>query len=237
VSFALEADLCNVLSSRLLATLRLGEHAELLGSLQVGSVIPDLVVVRRELSVHRRLAPVSGLESWIVAEVRRNPGATLAVLADRLFTRVERAERAAVHLERAEVLRRRSDGGYVVRRGLFPAAAQVIAVEAKLHRWHDAIDQATSYRRFANRSFVALPRTTIERTPRISEACFARGLGLIEVWPKGMRVLRPANYHRPASAEWFWVVGQASDQRLATPQRPLRAPAATRAGGQASSGH
>jgi hypothetical protein len=139
-------------------------------------------------------------------------------------------------LERVEVLRRRPDGGYVVRRGWFPTAAQVIAVEAKLYRWREAIEQATTYRRFANRSFVALPRTTIARTPRISEACRARGLGLIEVWPTGVRVLRAADRHRPASPEWVWVVGQASaPPRSATQLTLAPEPAAMRVGDQASS--
>jgi hypothetical protein len=123
-----------------------------------------------------------------------------------------------------------------VRRGLFPNAAEVIAVEAKLHRWREAIEQATTYRRFANRSFVALPRATIEGSAQISEACRERGLGLIAVWSSGAKVVRPAVRHRPASAEWVWVVGQAADWK-ATRTRSAPVLGATPAGAPTSSAH
>ena len=223
--FALESDLCNVLSVRLLAALRLDGRAEMLGSIQVGTVVPDLVAVYRRSPSRSRY--VSGLESWIVAYLLRRPQASLQELAERLFIRAERAESALTRLQDATVVRRLASGGFVVRRGMFPATAHVIAIEAKLRRWREAVDQAATYRRFANRSFVALPQAMIERTSGIRDACRARGLGLIAVCSNGVHVVRPADRHRPVSWEWVWIVAQAGPKSRLTPS-PM--PVATLAG-------
>ena len=55
-------------------------------------------------------------------------------------------------------------GGLKFSKALLRSIGNVVAVEAKLLRWRDALAQAISYLRFANESYVALPKAVVELT-------------------------------------------------------------------------
>ena len=89
---------------------------------------------------------------------------------------------------------------------------EIVAVEAKLTRWREAIEQAHAYLAFANRAFVALPTSIIERESRITAACHAAELGLLAVSSEGVAVVSSGGFHEPRSGSWVWAAS-----RLAIP--------------------
>lgn len=206
-TFGLEADLCEVLSARMPALLKGQKRVALLEEVQVGVVVPDLVLVRSAQSA--AAASLSAFESWIVAELMAVSARRPETLAARLFAGHEKTVSALQRLERAGVVVRSSPRSYTLAKGWFPPGCEVIAVEAKLARWREAIQQAVTYLAFANRSYVALPAQTIERSVDVARACVASGVGLVAVSASHARILIKAPRRAMASPGWVWLVGRA----------------------------
>lgn len=222
-SFELESQLCDVLAAGLRDALGWSGEATMLSEVQVGSVIPDLVLVdpRR---VGSSVGSLTGFETWIVADLLRSRSRRVKTLSRRLFARPEATTRAVARLERVGFLARASEASFSLREDSFPRDAEVVAIEAKLRRWREAIDQATEYLLFANCSYVALPKETIDGSMGILPACRHRGLGVIAVAPAGIHVVRKAPRHQPRSAGWVSLVARAlrDDAVTASTRSPAR---------------
>jgi len=63
--------------------------------------------------------------------------------------------------------------------GKWPGAARIIALEAKLARWRDALKQARAYRRFADQSYVVLPERAMAAALEAKEEFRCAGVGLL----------------------------------------------------------
>lgn len=97
----------------------------------------------------------------------------------------------------------------------FPLQKRIVAVELKLSRIDDVMQQAIANKQLTNRSYIALPSSVAKRvikTDRYSERLTAQGLGLLAVWKtKCEELLKPSsrdNYVRVAvqtkCVERFW---------------------------------
>lgn len=223
-SFRLESDLCSVLIDAVENAAALGEPGTLLRELRVGTVIPDLVLVRAMTQAGRGF---SSFESWVIAALLRSRRLTVETLARRLYARPVNAKRALHALLRRQIVRRLSGDTYELLPDWFPVDPEVVAVEAKLTRWREAVEQASAYLRFSDRSYVAVPPETVRSAADLLPACCARGLGLLTVEPNGVTVLRRAPRHRIRSAEWVWVLGRAFAHQGATGSNHAQARCAT----------
>ncbi len=166
--------------------LTLGVHKEV----TVGSNIADLVLVarphRRRLAFNR---PLSTTESVLLAFLRLSGPAPVDVVerllgvgSGRLHTHAALRwllRRRAIRLRGREVL---VDKAWT--RGMY-----VVAVEAKLSRWRDALAQAATYQRYADRVFVALPERFAGNAFRHADEFRAAGVGLLRVNHRQVRTL------------------------------------------------
>ncbi len=75
----------------------------------------------------------------------------------------------------------RGDGGRVALGGRWFRSAALVAIEAKLLRWLDALEQAIEYRRFADRVYVALPADCVRAALKSRARFEAAGVGLLGV--------------------------------------------------------
>jgi hypothetical protein len=205
--FALESQLCEVLAASISEVLRFRRPAAVLEEIQVGMVIPDLVIVDPGAG---RWGPVTltSFESWIVADLLRARSRRVETLSRRLFARPDRTSRAVERLERVGLLNRGMRSSFSLVDN-FPRDAEVVAVEAKLRRWREAVDQATDYLRFANRAYVALPQETVASTRGLLPLCRSRRVGVIAVSGSTAEIVRVAPLHEPKSPGWVWLVARA----------------------------
>lgn len=120
-------------------------------------------------------------ESVVLAFIRRNGATRVDLLERRCGSR--RGELRQTAFERLQ------DWGMIVRRrgGVIALPHQktqsylLLAVEAKLIRWRQALSQALLYRRYADESYVALPRPVAAQAfEHVSEFREA-GVGLISI--------------------------------------------------------
>lgn len=225
--FPLESHLLGRLERSALAkVLRSRGTAEWLAfrHLQVGMTIPDLVLVRKprvkppSRSIRPSRSRLTVFDSWALAELLRYGPQRLDTLAGRLHARAERVLGSLGRLERLDLILTPTRGVYRAARMRSLLSAEVVAVEAKLQRWGEALDQAVSYLSFANRSFIALPEPLASGRETVREACSQAGIGLLAVGVGAPRLVVPARRHEPRSGDWVWLLSKT----LGVPRRVSR---------------
>lgn len=170
----------------------LADHASLLGAegvevrvrreMPMGSVIPDLVLVSFDRVPARSILRLrwSYSHAFVVAELRRVALLRRETLAARMFDRQERVNRFLDELIDAGALEAVSDRSVRLSPELRSLRARVVAVEAKLSRWTEALEQAVSYRRFSDRSYVAMDAGRVDaECSDLSNAFRRAGIGLL----------------------------------------------------------
>jgi hypothetical protein len=162
--------------------------------LVVGSSIADLVLFSNAAAVPFN-EPLSVKESVVLAAVRQRGITTMTDVA-----RISGDPKAAVarRLASKGFFKIVNDRITAVRR--WWTRCSVVAIEAKLSRWRDALDQACAYRAYADASYVALPEASFERALGAEDAFLSAGVGLLSVSTTGVRILVRA--HRPERYDW-----------------------------------
>lgn len=157
----------------------------------VGDSIADVVVllggVQPDVPVTK---PLSVGESVILSMLRRDGATTTDELTRRCGLN-GKAKRILNRLDRLGLVRCSATGRVAAERSWLNTT-KIVAVEAKLLRWRDALAQATSYRRYADESYVALPEAFAQPARQGSEFFRAAGVGLVVVSEHGARRVIPA---------------------------------------------
>ena len=127
------------------------------------------------------------------------------ILPHTLARRVGRSISHVKSLVRSELcetgLVEQVEGGFVRGRELLSPIEEVVSVEAKLHRWRDALAQAKRYQHFSTRVFVALPMSTVANADR---GLFRRhNIGLLGVGEDGVTLIMKPQHIRPRSPYMF----------------------------------
>lgn len=209
MQFQYESDLCAVLSGELDRKLaKPGQLLHMLAEVQVGKVIPDLLAVRLNGGAPN-MGKVTGFESWVIAELMRGRALHAETISRRLYARANKVDSALARLEYTGVVQRTPTGACTLTGGNFPHGAAVIAVEAKLIRWKDAIEQAKTYLNFANQAYIALPQDSFNAASLpIREGCARASLGLIVVTREKTDIIVDAPHHTTRTPGWVWAVGK-----------------------------
>ncbi len=87
--------------------------------------------------------------------------------------------------------------GWIVRERARLGTASLIAVEAKLTRWQDAVAQAARYLAFADRAVTVLDGNQVAPHAALIETVRAAGVGLVLQYRHVLREIVPAPQHAP----------------------------------------
>lgn len=210
--FACEHDLCAVLAHHadgllLAANERRRMHA--LKQRPVGPVIPDLIYIRLDEAIEAPLVrELTAMEASIVATLLCGRPLRAETIARRLYTRVDRLAPRLRALERWGFLASVGSRAYALRVPVEPGAVRVVAIEAKLSRWREAIDQAVVYLRFANESYVALPEAIVEDNNTLASTAAAARIGIISVGQDSASLALRAPRSVRRSADWVWLLSR-----------------------------
>ncbi len=211
--FRREADLCERLAEALVSGVLTTPGARrtiVLPELNVESVVPDFLAVALGRGPSLSGSFLSGVRTFdcaVLAELLPR-GRRLEGLSAQLWSRDATVEESLGRLVKGGVVRKRSSGGFALSKDAFQDA-HVIAIEAKLTRWTEAVAQARTYTSFADQAYVALPeRVAVGREP-LARECRRSGLGLIAVGRRDVCVLLRARTRAPKSRGWVWIVAKA----------------------------
>lgn len=159
----------------------------------VGRSVADVILAGPSgKASFRRTGPLTASESAIMAALRRSGPTRIDLLeaAVGVGPRTLRGESLA-RLVGGGAIRRRV-GGVISVGPSWSGAVRIVAIEAKLVRWKQALLQASEYRRYADEAYVALPEATSASAIR-HRAEFERiGVGLIIVNGSARVVVRAA---------------------------------------------
>jgi hypothetical protein len=207
--FRMERDLVTALRERSSAVLQRANVGrathQVFREQQVGMCIPDLLIVRSNPAEDRTPLRLSYFDCALIATALKSGSVTVADLAASTYSAPEQIGKRVLRLVKLGLMSKRSDllsePANVVPRG-----AQVVAVEAKMTRWRDALAQARDYLRFANEAYIAMPAGVIGRNAGALAACADAGVGVIAVDEVDAHVVLRAEGHRQCSAEWVRIV-------------------------------
>jgi hypothetical protein len=153
---------------------------------------------RREIVVGRSIADVVGsklpgkewlkppdvltiAESVVVSLLRRSGPTRIDILEQLCGLRPSGLRRGALRRLQEWGIIRRQLGGRISLSSSWPGPVEIIAVEAKLSKWKKALEQAASYLRFADESYVALAQSLARKAIEARAAFKAAGVGLLVV--------------------------------------------------------
>ena len=148
----------------------------------MGSSIADLVLLIGPPDLPcPALSTVSVAESVILAALRQWGPTRIDLLEVRCgFERHGLRQGALKRLTKSGTLLRER-GGRVTLAPEYVQGAKIVAIEAKLTKWRDALDQAVLYRRYADQAFVLLPAQNAGAAMRARADFENAGVGLLVV--------------------------------------------------------
>jgi hypothetical protein len=211
-SFKLEREIVAVLSvesQALLAPSNADQICDVVTEMPVGSGnvrIPDVLLIYTDSRGPERSAPtpLSYYDAEIISRLARS-SASLTDLAAEFFANQDELSGRLRRLEGRGLIRRSFDTALYQTTALFPRNIRIVAIEAKLKRWRDAIRQASRYVEFANEAFIAMPSGVAMRS-QVVEACAEAGVGVLAVDQTMVTVVLQPESVTPCSGEWVRVV-------------------------------
>lgn len=179
---------------------------------------PDRIAHRTERSQRQPLGSAEAIRVYAALPDAANTdrGVSAETLRSRMgpYFDVEKVDKILHRLVSTNHAIRKPTGTYQKVNGWAPLHTRLVAVELKLSRWADALNQACTHRAFALESFVGLPKDAAERAARGSFALQLRlsGVGLLGVTSSSCEILiepRTIKKHRDDSltlwaTECFW---------------------------------
>jgi hypothetical protein len=165
---------------RILEALRLVQkQCKIAHELTVGYSIADIVILRANITrPFWPEGPLSVAESAILSSLRRLGTANVDAIAREVFMRAEPVRRLLLGRLSSWYLVQNYDGEFKTAKA-WVSQSEIIAIEAKLTRWRDAIAQAAAYRRYADRTFVLLPMQNAVIAAQHKAAFAEAGVGLL----------------------------------------------------------
>ncbi len=151
----------------------------------MGDRVPDFVCISFENVIDEDVLPKNCTyrHAAVLATLRQRHRTRPVQLAKQLYTDVERLEPLLKDLIASGAVVENSTGSLSLSSFWSGLRAEVIAVEAKLTRWKDALIQAMSHKRYADMAVVAMDAATIPRKASSIQAFADQGIGLCAISP------------------------------------------------------
>ncbi len=151
----------------------------------MGDRIPDFVCISFKNLSDEDVLPKNCTyrHAAVLATLRQRRRTQPAALAKRLYTDVDRLQPLLKDLIASGAVVENPTGSLSLSVLWAELRAEVIAVEAKLTRWKDALIQAISHKRYADAAVVAMDAATTPRKASSIQAFADQGVGLCAISP------------------------------------------------------
>lgn len=217
--FRREADLRDALADSAFAVASAGEVCFVRTEVLVGGCVPDLVVVCVNAAPTKDLWPARWTlrHAFMVHHLRQRRHLSLETLAGRFYESPERVRPGLMELVRSGTVVEGADGRFSLRHELATLSAEVIAIEAKLIRWKEALAQAEAYSDFADRCIVAMDPGGVPRRKESKELFAHSGVGLISFDGLEKKTIVRSKLRRTSSPEREYILARALGRTTQTP--------------------
>jgi hypothetical protein len=179
--FRFECDMLNPLIKSLPAVFRArsGQRLKVLREPTIGSVIPDILVGIWSGDLPR-WSNLNSVSRHVLAWLSTQKVASGEQQLREVLLISEHAAVAAMSaLKRVGAIAKKESGEVELRPEFDVShAVKLIAIEVKLRRWREALDQAITYREFADEAYVVLDGNQVRFDADIRAAFASNGIGL-----------------------------------------------------------
>jgi len=216
--FRLESEMLNPLVDCLPTVFQLhtGERAKVLVEPTIGSVIPDVIFATWSGELPR-CDTLNSVSRHVLAWLTSQKIASGEVqLCEELFLSQQAAAAAVSSLKRIGAVAQRESGEVELCPHFDPSGVvTLIALEVKLKRWREALEQAAAYRTFADQAYVVLDGNQVKLTATMKAAFVSRGIGLFMQYGKKLerKIVAAANAKPTPSAERLLAVCKVASAR------------------------
>jgi hypothetical protein len=181
-------------------------HCWIAGSLPIGAGMPDLTIVRYNPQIVVA-SEFGAREVDILAYLRAIPRARADTIARRTGQSAGSVERALSQLCSARVIRRYGNV-FALTRAWRNVLSDIVTIEAKVHKWQSAINQAMRNAIFCHRSYVALPARAANRASG-EPVLRTLGIGILAVDGRRVTELRRPRRQRPQVWTYYYRIAVA----------------------------
>lgn len=175
--------LCELLPEKITSTPARSVH---LREPTIGNVIPDLLFGEWTEELRPLKRTFTLVEVRILALLEERDELLESEISQILHLSAPAAARAFKRIQDSGLVVPTRDGKISLDAGCFTRALFVTAVELKLRRWREALDQAVNYLKFANRAYVVLDGDQIGRDEEMIKAFLGSGVGLFTLRAGGL---------------------------------------------------
>lgn len=166
----------------------------------MGLIIPDLLLgAWRPDRAPRSYAATTWIDAHVRSLIEREGVVTPEAVRERLHLSPNAAAASEARLLRhgliahAHAVKDTADApSWTLAPGAQTTELEIIAVEAKLSRWQDAVAQAASYLTFADRAYVVVDGNRVRVTPALLAVVDAARVGLVLQHGRVLRHVAPA---------------------------------------------
>lgn len=146
----------------------------------IGPVIPDLLIgvwpSARPITLRHRCTIG---EAHVVAILENTASVRRSDLARQLYVSTQTVNRLTARLLKCGAVAEGPKGWLTLAPEFSTRDIELVAIEAKMRRWRDALAQARTYRTFANRSFVVVDGNQVRSSRQLVNAFADAGVGLL----------------------------------------------------------
>ncbi len=176
----------------------------------LGRCIPDLIYVRLAEVPPARILPrhTSYRHSHILWLLKQHRQLRLDTLAALSYDAVERMRPLVADLIKAGSVIE-ADSHLRLAPVLASMACEVVAVEAKMKDWRQALVQAEGYQEFADRVFVAMDPAGIPTAPEIIQIFRERTIGLCSIGQEVKWIVYPGLHRCPLGPNHEYLLASA----------------------------
>ena len=171
----------------------------------VNSCIPDILYVGFRSTTSNENWPTkwSYLHSSILSLLRHKDKLTVNELSNSIFEDPKRIQPIIQNLETSELIIEDEYGYLSLSNELMHLSGEIIAIELKLFRWEEALNQAINYLSFSNKAIVAMD---IESLPDDITPFQENGIGLFGVSEDDIVWKIKPKYHEVSNFNWEYII-------------------------------
>ena len=222
--FPLERLMLDSAAPQMLDFLSLSEtEAGVVSEPLIGNVIPDLLVGRWLPGACCLTARLTAKESSVLASVEAADQTTITALSASLYLHSFTARTILKRLAKCGAVQV-NDEVITLSSAAESRCWELIAFEFKLHKWRDAVDQALTYKTFADKAYVVLDAARCSSLTNVDQTCREKAIGLILQNPLGMKTIYDPPSQNVQSGDRFLAI-----QKLGVATRPTTRLVQTRA--------
>jgi hypothetical protein len=177
-----------------------GEELTFLVTPSIGNIIPDLVLGEWQDGATCAKLAVTYAEASLLAALEQYRELSLPELRKCLFASSISVNRYISRLERIGGIQRNTNGLMRIGDFLRTDQCEIVAIEVKMRRWREALQQAISYQSFSDQAYVVLDARQVALNEELFSSFESANVGLLlQDGAKLTRVIRCSSRRRFSS--------------------------------------